>query len=65
MAYDPANGRPAGPVRRWLRRHRLQRHWTWNGATWAQLLQAASPSARYALTMAYDVATNQMFLSAV
>ena len=62
MAYDPANGGQLVLFGGGYGATDYNDTWTWNGATWAQLLPAASPSARYALTMAYDVATNQMVL---
>jgi hypothetical protein len=63
MAYDPVNG---GQLVLFGGNYNgigyFSDTWYWNGATWAMLSPAASPTSRYAHAMAYDVATNQMVL---
>jgi len=36
--------------------------WAWNGLGWQQLRPAASPSGRFAVSMTFDVATQQLLL---
>ena len=67
MAYDEATGTIVLFGGEWTALgaqvpHVLGGTWTWDGTTWTKQASAASPSARYAASMAYDAATGTIVL---
>jgi hypothetical protein len=65
MAYDPATGDTVlfgGDEVTGGSDTMLSDTWTWDGTTWTEQFPAASPTARYGASLAYDSATGNLVL---